>query len=763
MTAESVGPENRAEEQPQPVPYRCPVASDEGAWREGARGKGTTETLRLVLQHATTCLGGLGALVHRWVPAAGRLCLVSVSGLAPASAEAWADLHAEQDVAPVRAVQRGAFVWVGGDSLDVGAAGTAAVPILGVDGPFGVLSVLTAGADEPDEVQRSFLRAVAGWAAGRLCGGPGLPPGPGPEARTDRAVRMSELTAALAEAVTSGDVAEVFAKHVLAPFGADGLIFTVLEGGRSHVVAGIGYPQEFLEAVGNIPASASAPLLDAERARVPRFIESGTEFLRRYPTMRGLRELAPKEAWAFLPMIASGRVLGMCTVSFSHPRSFGDGERALLTVLGGLVGQTLERVRLYEMEHARAQELQRGLLPRTLPRLPAAGAAARYLPAGRGEEVGGDWYDLIPLSADRVALVIGDVMGHGISEAATMGRLRTAVRTLADLDMSPDELFIHLNDLVSDLGEDFYATCLYAVFDPVARSCVYSLAGHPPPVVVRPDGTVHFPDVSPDPPLGAAEPPFETHQLDLPDESLLVLCTDGLVESATRDVDQGLTQLRQVVSDAVAHTAYFDPADQGSDVRRLEDLCDTVVSALLPDRGHTNDDAALLIVHTRCTAACDVASCSLPGDPQAAGQARGYVREQLDAWGLEDLVLTTELLVSELVGNVVRHARGPIRLRLLRSRSLTCEVYDGSLTTPRMRRATYTDEGGRGLQLVAALSQRWGARYLDDGKCIWTEQDVPHGDASGEHGAVHVARRCDRRPDSVSGDESSPHFGVSAR
>ncbi|MEU3786792.1 SpoIIE family protein phosphatase [Streptomyces sp900129855] len=739
MTADDAGPDDRAEEQPLPVASGCPVTWDEGGPGEGAPGKETMEMLGLVLQQATTCLGGLGALVHRWDPNAGRLRLASVSGIDPASAEPWADLHAEQDVAPVRAVRGGDFFWVAGDSLGVGATGTAAVPLPGVDGPVGVLSVLTAEAAEPSEVQRSFLRAVAGWAAGRLGGGPGMPPGAGPVAGADRPVRMGELTAALAEAVTSQDVAEVFAKHVLAPFGADGLMFTVLEGGRGHVVASIGYPPEFLQAVSDLPASASAPVLDTVRIRVPRFVESGAEFLHRYPTMRGLWELAPKEAWAFLPLMASGRVLGMCAVSFTHPRSFGDGERTLLTALGGLVGQALERARLYDVEHARAQELQRGLLPRTLPRLPAVSAAARYLPAGRDEDVGGDWYDLIPLSADRVALVIGDVMGHGITEAATMGRLRTAVRTLADLEMSPDELFIRLNDLVSDLGEDYYATCLYAVFDPVAGRCAYSLAGHLPPVVVHPDGTVHIPDVIPDPPLGVAEPPFDTHQLDLPDESLLVLCTDGLVESSTRDVDQGLAQLRHIVSQAAAHTAYFDPADQDSDVRRLEDLCDTVVSALLPDPGLTHDDAGLLIVHTRCTAAGDVASCSLPDDPQAAGQARAYVREHLDAWGLEDLVPATELLVSELVGNVVRHAKGPISLRLMRSHSLTCEVYDSSLTTPRMRRATYTDEGGRGLQLVAALSQRWGARYLDDGKCIWTEQDIPHGDASSEPGPVHAA------------------------
>jgi hypothetical protein len=179
----------------------------------------------------------------------------------------------------------------------------------------------------------------------------------------------------------------------------------------------------------------------------------------------------------------------------------------------------------------------------------------------------------------------------------------------------------------------------------------------------------------------------------------------------------------------VARTTYF-PAGQAGHChdaaeRRLNRLCDLVLSALLPDIEQTSDDTALLIAHTRSTAPEDIASWSLPEHPRAAGQAREYVRKQLAVWGLDDFVMPTELMVSELVGNVIRHGKGPMRLRLLRSRSLVCEVYDGSLTTPRIRRATYNDEGGRGLQLVAAVSQRWGARYLHDGKCIWTEQDLP--------------------------------------
>ncbi len=712
-------------EQSEPVLFGYPAAPCEVVGGQGARG---AEALRLVLQLAMTCVGGLGALVHLRDGAAGRLRLVATGGLTEQSSGGWSDLSDQQDVAPAHAVRRDDIVCVAGDSLSIGAAGTVAVPLNGADGPVGVLSVFTAEPGEPDEVQQALLRVLAAWAGERLRGGLGRWPRPGPMAEAKRSVRMGELTAALAEAATSRDVVQAVADFVLPPFGADGLLFETLEAGRLKVVGAVGYPPEFLSLVDGLPLAAHAAFLDVVRSRTPRFFESKEEFQRfnwQSPMLRPVIEKSPKEAWACLPMMASGRVIGVCMVSFGEPRSFDDGERTLLTALSGLVGQSLERARLYDVEHARARELQRGLLPRTLPRLPAASAAARYLPAGRGEEVGGDWYDVIPLSADRVALVIGDVMGHGITEAATMGRLRTAVRTLADLEIPPDELFSRLNDMVSDFGEDFYATCLYAVFDPVTRTCTYSLAGHPPPVVVHPDGTVHSPDAVPDPPLGAANPPFETHQLRLSDRSLLVLYTDGLVESAARDADRGLAQLQRTLSQTTLDAGVFKAADEGDDIRRVEELCDQVVSDLLPDRELTTDDACLLIVSTRCAAARDVASCSLPDDPRAAGQAREYVRGQLDEWGLGDLVPTTELLVSELVGNVARHAKGPIRLRLLRSRSLTCEVYDGSLTTPRIRHASHTDEGGRGLQLVAALSRRWGARYLHDGKCIWTEQDLP--------------------------------------
>ncbi|MEU6779440.1 SpoIIE family protein phosphatase [Nonomuraea angiospora] len=550
-------------------------------------------------------------------------------------------------------------------------------------------------------------------------------------AAQERSTRIRQLTRALAEAVTVRDVVDASSEHILPAFGAAGLMLTFLEGDHLRPVGFTGYSPEFVERVTRIPAAGGLPIAQTLRERTPMFINSVEEYIERYPETADLPAAAGKKSWAFLPLIASGRPVGSCVVSFAEPRQFTGEERNLLTTLSGLVAQAMERARLYDREHTRAHELQRGLLPRGLPDLPAVTAAARYLPAGKDMEVGGDWYDVIPLSADRVALVIGDVMGHGVAEAATMGRLRTAVRTLADLELPPDELLTHLNDVVSGLGDDFFATCLYLVYDATTRSCVVTRAGHPPPAVVHPDGSVHFPDADPNSPLGAATPPFDTVRMELPEGSLLVLYTDGLVESATLDIDQGIADLAKALGDTVPRippAATCRHPDRDATplhcAECLESLCDSLTATLLPGRQGTADDAALLVVRTHALPKADMATWPLPEHPKAAGEAREHVRAQLSAWHLDDLSMTTELLASELVGNVVRHAKGPIHLRLLRSDVLTCEVSDGSLTTPRIRRAADTDEGGRGLQLVSAISHRWGTRYTDTGKCIWTEQSL---------------------------------------
>ncbi|MEU8827728.1 SpoIIE family protein phosphatase [Streptomyces sp. NPDC048636] len=531
------------------------------------------------------------------------------------------------------------------------------------------------------------------------------------QAAARRAARISELTTALAKATTSRDVVDAVARRVLPPFGASGLIVQAIEDNRGHNVGAVGYSREFLAEMDGDLVSESTPIAHAMRTGEPLFVSSAAEYADRYPNLADRPHAVGKQSWAFLPLTASGRPFGACVISFDQPRRLNGEERTLLTAIAALVAQALERARLYDAEHIRAQELQRGLLPRELPSPPACTAVARYLPAGQGMEVGGDWYDVIPLSAEQVAFVIGDVMGHGLSEAATMGRLRTAVHTLAHLELPPDEIMSHLNEIVGGLGADSYATCLYALYDSTTRGWTFARAGHPPPAVVHPDGTTYFPGVIPDPPLGAAVPPFDTVDLTLPEGSLLAFYTDGLVESVERDIDEGMERLSRLLRDS-----------RNLDLHRV---CDAVIAGLLPVEQQTADDAALLVARVRALSPEQMASWPLPEDPQAAGEARKHVREQLTLWGLDELAMTTELLVSELVGNVVRHAKGPVRLRLLRSASLVCEVSDGSLTTPRIRRALEMDESGRGLQLISALCQRWGTRYTATGKSIWTEQTLP--------------------------------------
>ncbi|MFI1733122.1 SpoIIE family protein phosphatase [Streptomyces acidicola] len=533
-------------------------------------------------------------------------------------------------------------------------------------------------------------------------------------AASERAAQIAELTAALAKATTTRDVVDAVAQRVLPPFDAVGLVVQAIEGNQLIAIGAVGYADDFLDLLNSRSTAATLPGWSVIASGAPVFVSSPQEYVAYAPDHADLPGIARKQAWAFMPLTVSDQTFGVCVVSWDRPRRLDADERSLLTTISALVAQALERARLYDAEHTRSRELQRSLLPRDLPDLPACTAAARYLPAGQGMDVGGDWYDVIPLSSGQVALVVGDVMGHGLPEAATMGRLRTAVHTLADLELPPDEIMGHLNDIVGGMSEDSYVTCLYALYDSTTQNCSIARAGHPPPALVHPDGTVHFPEPAADPPLGTAKPPFETVELTVPDGSLLVLYTDGLVESAKREVDEGMSGLARLL-----RTAH----DEGIDAD-LETLCDTLTAGLLSGEHQAADDAALLVARLHAMTEDRMASWPLPEDPKAAGLARRHVREQLSDWGLDELTPTTELLASEMVGNVVRHAKGPMRLRLLHDTRLICEVFDGSLTMPRIRHATETDEGGRGLQLITALSQRWGARYTQNGKCIWTEQTL---------------------------------------
>ncbi|MGY5130108.1 SpoIIE family protein phosphatase [Streptomyces nigrescens] len=426
-----------------------------------------------------------------------------------------------------------------------------------------------------------------------------------------------------------------------------------------------------------------------------------------------------------VPLRAGGTPLGLVTFRRGAPMTaFDRGEIELADELVTRTAVCLDNARRFAREHTAALTLQRNLLPQHLASPSAVDLAYRYLPSDDRAGVGGDWFDVIGLSGTRVGLVVGDVVGHGLQAAATMGRLRTTVRALARLDLAPDELLGRLDDLVeqtaeeqaatvgTDIGTDDVATgvtCLYAVYDPVSRRCTMARAGHLPPAVVDPEGGVSFPDLPAGPPLGLGGLPFESLEIELPVGSLVALFTNGLVEARNHDVDEGLDTLGRVL---------------GEHRRPLDELCDHALAELLPD-GPATDDSALLLVRTRELDAGQVAAWELPAEPAAVGKARELATGQLRAWGLTELSYATELVVSELVTNAVRHASGPLHLRLLRDRTLLTEVSDTGHTSPHLRHSASDDEGGRGLFIVAQLVQRWGTRYTPYGKTIWTEQAFP--------------------------------------
>jgi PAS domain S-box-containing protein len=431
-----------------------------------------------------------------------------------------------------------------------------------------------------------------------------------------------------------------------------------------------------------------------------------------------------------VPVRARGARLGIAIfVRHQRPEPFEDDDLVLAEEIVARAAVCIDNARRYTREHATALTLQRSLLPRRLPAQAAVQVATRYLPAGSRAAVGGDWFDVIRLSGSRVGLVVGDVVGHGIHAAATMGRLRTAVRTLADIDLEPAELLTRLDDVVTRLADDeglspsgdstdLSATCLYAVYDPVSRCCSIARAGHPLPAVVTPDGAAEFLDLPAGPPLGLGGLPFEEAEVELAEGSLLVLYTDGLIESRQRDIDTGLNAMRKVLSEV-----HLQPAGPPRAPPALETICDSLVEALLPERAE--DDAALLVARTRALAADRIVSWDLPADPAVVADARARAARQLAAWGLEEITFTTEVVVSELVTNAIRYAQSPIQLRMILDGALSCEVSDGSSTAPHLRRADRYDEGGRGLMLVAQLTERWGSRHTRVGKTIWAEQPLP--------------------------------------
>lgn len=524
--------------------------------------------------------------------------------------------------------------------------------------------------------------------------------------------RVQRLAAMLATAGTVRDVSQAVVAALRKPLEADRIALAELEGDRL-VVTVLDPPEpeswpelwrmEWRSEWPDAPVRAMPTLAAALREGRARIWPAGT------PLEPALADVGPG-GLAVLPLPAGNRMAGACLIGWDTPHDFGPDERALLTASAGLAGQALMRAHAFDAEHELVGMLQRQLLPRRLPKLPGAVAVARYLPTTAGLEVGGDWYDVIPLPDNHVALVIGDVQGHNASAATLMGQMRTALRAYAVEGHPPDVVVSHANRLLMDLETDLFATCCYVDVDMEEGSAWYVRAGHLPPVLRHPDGSTEMPDVEGGPPLGVVrQADFPLSVLRLQPGTVVALTTDGLVESADADIDVGLDRLAHELS-------LSDPADLG-----------LVADALLGNARRSDDVALLLLRYDGMTLRPQRESWTVWRVPEAVGHTRRFTRRTLRAWGVTpDDMDSVLLVVSELVTNALVHTDGQVRLDLtLLENKLRVSVADSSARTPvKPTSIGWEATGGRGILLVEAMSETWGTVPVSGGKQVWAELAV---------------------------------------
>ncbi|MFF4436324.1 SpoIIE family protein phosphatase [Streptomyces sp. NPDC001621] len=525
--------------------------------------------------------------------------------------------------------------------------------------------------------------------------------------------RVQRLAAALATAGTVKDVGNAVVAALRKPLQADRIALAELENDRL-VVTVLDPPEpeawpevwrsEWRTEWPDAPVRSMPTLAAALREGRARIWPAGS------PLEPALADVGPG-GLAVLPLPAGGRMAGACLIGWDRPREFAPDERALLTVCAGLTGQALLRAHAFDAEHELVGMLQRTLLPRRLPRLPGAVAVARYLPTTAGLEVGGDWYDVIPLADNHVAFVIGDVQGHNAGAATLMGQMRTALRAYAAEGHAPDVVVSHANRLLMDMETDLFATCAYVDVDMEQGTALCVRAGHLQPVLRHPDGSATIVEAEGGPPLGVlGGADFPMTPLRLQPGTVLALTTDGLVESADEDLDVGMERLARALSAA-------DPAHLGQ-----------VADALLTG-AHRGDDVALLLMRFDGMAVRPLReSWTVWRVPEAVRHARRFTRRTLRAWGVERDTLDAALLVvSELVTNALVHTGGPVRLDMsLVNHRLRLAVADSSPRSP-MKPASIGWEatGGRGILLVEAVSAAWGTIPVSGGKQVWADLVAP--------------------------------------
>ncbi|MGW2590788.1 SpoIIE family protein phosphatase [Streptomyces sp. NPDC001515] len=543
------------------------------------------------------------------------------------------------------------------------------------------------------------------------------------EERRRRTSVVEATTAALAHARTVKDVIDVLNNsRPLARLGATSLVMGLIEAGRIHLVAD-GPEGSFVPGTRYTRTDEQYPMSEVVRTLAPRFIESADDFAASYPVLwPHISHLGITSA-AYLPLIAQARPIGALGLLYSDKGGFTDDERNLLVALGSSIAQSLQRAMLYEQEHDLAEGLQQAMLPRRIPDVPGAQIAVRYRSARLGRDIGGDWYDVIPLPGGRVGTVIGDVQGHDTHAAAVMGQLRIVLRAYAAEGHSPATVMARASVFLHELDTDRFATCTYAEADLTTGVVQLVRAGHVDPLVRQPDGSCHKMPVEGGLPLGLSaefgrlEYPVSTLELD-PGQAM-VLFTDGLVEMPGADLDEGMQLLTAMVTNG--------PQD-------LQALADRLCAAV--DERGGEDDVAVLLLRRKA------AHAPQPGgrlqqhvaqnDPEALSAARHMIRAAVRAWGAKGRADEVELAADELTTNALMHTDGgaivTIRVLAGAERRLRVDVEDRSSALPRRRDAGESGVSGRGLMLVDRLTDAWGVESRGTGKCVWCEFVIPPRD-----------------------------------
>ncbi|MET9852323.1 SpoIIE family protein phosphatase [Streptomyces sp. NPDC006450] len=542
---------------------------------------------------------------------------------------------------------------------------------------------------------------------------------------------VESTTAALAHARTVQDVIDALGDaHGLERLGSMGMVMGLVEAGRIHLVAE-GPAGSFVPGTRYTRIDEQYPMSEVVRSLQPRFLDSAAEFAAGYPGLWAKISSMHISAAAYLPLIAQARPIGAIGLLYRDKAGFTQEERNLLVALGSSIAQSLQRAMLLEQEHDLAEGLQQAMLPRRIPSVPGAEIAVRYRSARMGRDIGGDWYDVVPLGEGRVGVMIGDVEGHDTDAAAVMGQLRIALRAYIAEGHAPGAAMERASAFLRDLETERFATCTYVDIDLTSGMALLVRAGHLDPVVRRGDGSCHRVQVAGGLPLGlpVREPgapgtgarggpgAFGTDGTGYPVTSLelhpgdtLLLCTDGLTERPGGDPDTGVRELMDAVRDGPA------------DVEELADvLCD-----LVGDSGG-GDDMALLLLRRRGTplprGGGPLRHRLTPGDPDAPAMARHLIRAASAAWGAWDQADEIELAADELMTNALVHTDGVagVSMRLTPEGRIRIEVEDTSSALPRRREADDWAVSGRGLMLVDRLADAWGVEPRGGGKCVWCE------------------------------------------